>query len=127
MNNMVRLELYIFTWLFLPSRVTFLGLIYGLSALALLLLVLLYKRLSHQQQQLALQNQTKDSNPEANNMAKDNGNAPSAIVKCKEELERETSIWILMWQNQTCSISSYADYMMKIMYSVQFVMGAFLC
>ncbi|KAK2832412.1 hypothetical protein Q7C36_015874 [Tachysurus vachellii] len=73
-------------------RVTFLGLIYGLSALALLLLVLLYKRLSHQQQQLALQNQTKDSDPEANNMSKDNGNAPSAIVKCKEELDRETSI-----------------------------------
>ncbi|KAB5542190.1 hypothetical protein PHYPO_G00088610 [Pangasianodon hypophthalmus] len=73
-------------------RVTFLGLIYGLSSLALLLWALLFNRLSHRQRQLALQNQAKATEPEANNMARDNGNASLAFVKCKEELDRETSI-----------------------------------
>ncbi|XP_046729896.1 solute carrier organic anion transporter family member 1C1-like [Silurus meridionalis] len=71
-------------------RVTFLGLMYGLSSLAILLWVLLYNRISHQQRQLALQNQTKATEPDANNTATDN--APSALVKCMKELDRETSI-----------------------------------
>ncbi|KAK3544801.1 hypothetical protein QTP86_027560 [Hemibagrus guttatus] len=53
-------------------RVTYLGLIYGLSALAFLLWALLLKRISHHQQELALENQAKDTEPEANSMAKDN-------------------------------------------------------
>ncbi|XP_053505985.1 solute carrier organic anion transporter family member 1C1 isoform X2 [Ictalurus furcatus] len=73
-------------------RMTFLGLIYGLSSLALLLWMLLFNRLSHRQRQLALQNQAKGTEPEANNIASDNGNAPLAFVKCKEELDKETSI-----------------------------------
>ncbi|TSK13160.1 Solute carrier organic anion transporter family member 1C1 [Bagarius yarrelli] len=73
-------------------RVTFLGLIYGLSALSFLLWTLLYKKISYRQRKLALQNQDKAAEQEANNMAKDTGNAPSAIVKCKEELDKETSI-----------------------------------
>lgn len=71
---------------------TFLGLIYGLSSLSFLLWAVLVNRISHRQRQLALQNQTNATEPEANNMTKDNGKAPSAIVKCKEELDKETSI-----------------------------------
>ncbi|XP_017350201.1 solute carrier organic anion transporter family member 1C1 [Ictalurus punctatus] len=73
-------------------RMTFLGLIYGLSSLTLLLWMLVFNRLSHRQRQQALQNQAKGTEPEANNIASDNGNAPLAFVKCKEELDKETSI-----------------------------------
>ncbi|KAM9467570.1 solute carrier organic anion transporter family, member 1D1 isoform 1-T1 [Clarias gariepinus] len=73
-------------------RKTFLGLIYGLSILVFLLWALLFNRILHRQRKMALQNQTTVKEPGANNTASDNENAPSAIVKYKEELDRETSI-----------------------------------
>ncbi|XP_060759022.1 solute carrier organic anion transporter family member 1C1-like isoform X2 [Neoarius graeffei] len=73
-------------------RMTFYGLIYGLFSLGLLLWLLVLNRLSHRHRQLALQDQDKATEPQANNTAQDDGNAPSAFMKCKEELDRETSI-----------------------------------
>ncbi|KAF4079595.1 hypothetical protein AMELA_G00179940 [Ameiurus melas] len=37
-------------------------------------------------------NQANSTEPEGNNIAIDNGNAPLFFVKCKEELDKETSI-----------------------------------
>ncbi|KAI4899806.1 hypothetical protein NFI96_013759, partial [Prochilodus magdalenae] len=73
-------------------RATFLGLIYGLYSLSYLLWGLLYNRLSHRHKKQALQNQAKDTVQEGNGVTSSNGNGPVALVKCKEDLDKETTI-----------------------------------
>ncbi|XP_057214574.1 solute carrier organic anion transporter family, member 1D1 [Triplophysa rosa] len=71
-------------------RNTFLGLIYGLYTLSYLLWGVLYNRLSHRQKKLDLKNQlNQDGTAVATNGSE---NAPSAIVKCSENPDQETTI-----------------------------------
>ncbi|KAL6459880.1 hypothetical protein MHYP_G00316390 [Metynnis hypsauchen] len=69
-------------------RSTFLGLVYGLYSLSYVLWAMLYNRLAHRHKQEAMQNQVKDTEQEAGG----NENGPAAIVKCKENLDKETTI-----------------------------------
>ncbi|XP_051547108.1 solute carrier organic anion transporter family member 1C1-like [Myxocyprinus asiaticus] len=74
-------------------RNTFLGLIYGLYTLSYLLWGILYNRLSHREKKLTLKEQLKAPDQDGNDVAANgNGNAPSAIVKCKEDPDQETTI-----------------------------------
>ncbi|KAA0721170.1 Solute carrier organic anion transporter family member 1C1 [Triplophysa tibetana] len=71
-------------------RNTFLGLIYGLYALSYLLWGVLYNRLSHRQKKIDLKNQlNQDDTTRAINGS---GHAPSAIIKCSENPDQETTI-----------------------------------
>ncbi|XP_062852544.1 solute carrier organic anion transporter family member 1C1-like [Trichomycterus rosablanca] len=71
-------------------RMTFLGLIYGLYALTMILSVVLFRKLSHRQKQQMLENQGKATEQDTPGTV--NGKPTSAIVKCKDELDKETSI-----------------------------------
>ncbi|XP_072530308.1 solute carrier organic anion transporter family, member 1D1 [Salminus brasiliensis] len=73
-------------------RSTFLGLIYGLYALSYLLCGLVYNRLSHRHKQETMEKQAKETQQEGNGTVNGNGNGPGAFVKCKEDLDRETTI-----------------------------------
>ncbi|XP_076860863.1 solute carrier organic anion transporter family, member 1D1 [Brachyhypopomus gauderio] len=73
-------------------RARFLGLIYGLYSLSYVLWGLLYYRLSRRHKRQALKDQAKAMEQESKGTASSNGNASSAFVKCKEELDRETTI-----------------------------------
>uniref|UniRef100_A0AAR2L848 Solute carrier organic anion transporter family member n=1 Tax=Pygocentrus nattereri TaxID=42514 RepID=A0AAR2L848_PYGNA len=69
-------------------RSRFLGLVYGLYSLSYVLSAMLFNRLAHRHRQEAIQNQAKDMEQEAGS----NVNGPAAIVKCKENLDKETTI-----------------------------------
>ncbi|XP_065130834.2 solute carrier organic anion transporter family, member 1D1 [Paramisgurnus dabryanus] len=74
-------------------RNTFLGLIYGLYSVSYLIWGLLYNRLSHRQKKLDLKQQLKASNQDGTGVATNgSANAPSAIVKCIENPDQETTI-----------------------------------
>uniref|UniRef100_A0A672M1D5 Solute carrier organic anion transporter family member n=1 Tax=Sinocyclocheilus grahami TaxID=75366 RepID=A0A672M1D5_SINGR len=73
-------------------RNAFLGLIYGLYSLSYVLWGILYNRLSHREKKLALKNQLKAPEQDDNGVSSDNGNVSSAIVKCSENPDQETTI-----------------------------------
>ncbi|XP_066524113.1 solute carrier organic anion transporter family, member 1D1 isoform X2 [Hoplias malabaricus] len=67
-------------------RATFLGLIYSLYSLAFILAGVTYNRLAHRHKQQTLQEQAKDPGMGSN------GKGSIAIIKCKEDMDRETTI-----------------------------------
>uniref|UniRef100_A0A673LHS9 Solute carrier organic anion transporter family member n=1 Tax=Sinocyclocheilus rhinocerous TaxID=307959 RepID=A0A673LHS9_9TELE len=73
-------------------RNAFLGLIYGLYSLSYVLWGILYNRLSHREKKLALKNQLKAPEQDDNGVSSGNGNVSSAIVKCSENPDQETTI-----------------------------------
>uniref|UniRef100_A0A671QWG1 Solute carrier organic anion transporter family member n=1 Tax=Sinocyclocheilus anshuiensis TaxID=1608454 RepID=A0A671QWG1_9TELE len=73
-------------------RNAFLGLIYGLYSLSYVLWGILYNRLSHREKKLALKNQLKAQEQDDNGVSSGNGNVSSAIVKCSENPDQETTI-----------------------------------
>uniref|UniRef100_A0A8C1YRD9 Solute carrier organic anion transporter family member n=1 Tax=Cyprinus carpio TaxID=7962 RepID=A0A8C1YRD9_CYPCA len=73
-------------------RNAFLGLIYGLYSLSYILWGVVYIRLSHREKKLALKNQLKTPEQDGNGVSAGNGNASSAIVKCGENADQETTI-----------------------------------
>ncbi|XP_026081032.1 solute carrier organic anion transporter family, member 1D1 [Carassius auratus] len=73
-------------------RNAFLGLIYGLYSLSYILWGVVYIRLSHREKKLALKNQLKAPEQDANDVSVGNGNVSSAIVKCSENPDQETTI-----------------------------------
>uniref|UniRef100_A0A8C1R398 Solute carrier organic anion transporter family member n=1 Tax=Cyprinus carpio TaxID=7962 RepID=A0A8C1R398_CYPCA len=73
-------------------RNAFLGLIYGLYSLSYILWGVVYIRLSHREKKLALKNQLKAPEQDGNGVSAGNGNASSAIVKCGENADQETTI-----------------------------------
>uniref|UniRef100_A0A8C1SEB7 Solute carrier organic anion transporter family member n=1 Tax=Cyprinus carpio TaxID=7962 RepID=A0A8C1SEB7_CYPCA len=70
----------------------FLGVIYGLSAVFFVLWGVLYNRLSHRENKRALKAQLKAPELDGNCVSSCNGNGSSAIIKCYESPEQETSI-----------------------------------
>lgn len=79
-------------WSFFPYRNSFLGLIYGLYAASYLLWGVLYNRLSHLEKKLKLKDQLKAPEQDDSGVPNGNGNVPSAIVKCNENPDQETTI-----------------------------------
>ncbi|KAL1276066.1 hypothetical protein QQF64_035689, partial [Cirrhinus molitorella] len=73
-------------------RNAFLGLIYGLYSLSYVLWGILYVKLSRREKKLALKNQLKAPEPDGNGVSTSNGNVSSAIVKCSENPDQETTI-----------------------------------
>ncbi|KAK9976133.1 hypothetical protein ABG768_021339 [Culter alburnus] len=73
-------------------RNSFLGLVYGLYAASYLLWGVLYNRLSHLQKKLTLKEQLKAQEQDGSGVSNGNGNVPSAIVKCNENPDQETTI-----------------------------------
>ncbi|XDV25314.1 hypothetical protein PO909_029247 [Leuciscus waleckii] len=73
-------------------RNSFLGLIYGLYASSYLLWGIMYNRLSHREKKLALKAQLKAPEQDGSGVSNGNMNAPSAIVKCNENPDQETTI-----------------------------------
>ncbi|XP_067284635.1 solute carrier organic anion transporter family, member 1D1 [Pseudorasbora parva] len=73
-------------------RNSFLGLIYGLYASSYFMWGLLYNRLSHREKKLALMNQLKSPEQDGNGVSNGNVNVPSAIVKCNDNPDQETTI-----------------------------------
>jgi len=77
---------------FLSYRNAFLGLIYGLYAISYLLWGIMYNRLSRREKKLALKDQLKAPEQDDSGVSNGNMNAPSAIVKCNENPDQETTI-----------------------------------
>ncbi|XP_073695062.1 solute carrier organic anion transporter family member 1C1-like isoform X3 [Garra rufa] len=73
-------------------RNTFLGLIYGLYSLSYVLWGVLYIKLSRHEKKLALKNQLKAPEQDGSGVSTSNGNVSSAIVKCSENPDQETTI-----------------------------------
>uniref|UniRef100_A0A8B9RAZ5 Solute carrier organic anion transporter family member n=1 Tax=Astyanax mexicanus TaxID=7994 RepID=A0A8B9RAZ5_ASTMX len=73
-------------------RATFLGLIYGLYTLSYLLCGLVYNRLSHRHKQQTVEKQAKEAEQEGKGTVNGDKNGPTAIIKCKEDLDKETTI-----------------------------------
>ncbi|XP_043093078.1 solute carrier organic anion transporter family, member 1D1 [Puntigrus tetrazona] len=73
-------------------RNAFLGLIYGLYSLSYILWGVVYVKLSHREKKLALMNQLKAPEQDGNGVSAGNGNVSSAIVKCSENPDQETTI-----------------------------------
>lgn len=91
--------------LFLPYRNSFFGLIYGLYASSYLLWGIMYNRLSRREKKLALKEQLKASEQDGSGLSNGNMNSSSAIVKCNENPDQETTIW--------------RDYYVKFQYNCQ--------
>ncbi|RXN05136.1 solute carrier organic anion transporter family member 1C1-like isoform X3 [Labeo rohita] len=73
-------------------RNAFLGLIYGLYSLSYLLWGVLYYKLCRREKKLALKNQLIAPEQDGNGVSAGNGNVSSAIVKCSENPDQETTI-----------------------------------
>ncbi|XP_026065969.1 solute carrier organic anion transporter family member 1C1-like isoform X1 [Carassius auratus] len=73
-------------------RNAFLGLIYGLYSLSYVLWGVLYNRLSHREKKLAIKNRLKAPEQDDNGVSSGNRNVSSAIVKCSENPDQETTI-----------------------------------
>uniref|UniRef100_A0A673IWC0 Solute carrier organic anion transporter family member n=1 Tax=Sinocyclocheilus rhinocerous TaxID=307959 RepID=A0A673IWC0_9TELE len=73
-------------------RNSYLGVIYGLFAASFVLCGVLYNRLSHREKKRALKSQLKAPEQDGNGVSTGNRNVSSAIIKCDENPDQETTI-----------------------------------
>uniref|UniRef100_A0A8C1N2B9 Solute carrier organic anion transporter family member n=1 Tax=Cyprinus carpio TaxID=7962 RepID=A0A8C1N2B9_CYPCA len=73
-------------------RNSYLGVIYGLFAASFVLCGVLYNRLSHREKRRALKSQLKAPEQDGNGVSTGNRNVSSAIIKCDENPDLETTI-----------------------------------